>query len=130
MRPSVYEIEAARPTLVRTHAEHTAGNALNPPNGFVNFDLTGWRVVEVSDGACHFEFASKAHRELVFEDEAKLAAFIGSLLEERGDREYVTNRAELVAYAASRIGDNDTEWLAFCSKCTASHSKVWRCPNP
>jgi hypothetical protein len=130
LRPSVYEIPGAQSAVVRTHAEHTAGNDLKPTNGFMNFDLSGWSAVESSDGECCFKFAREAHRELIFDDEAALARFVGRVMKDRQGREFATTREDLVKYARSWIAAHDDEWLAFCSQCSASQVNVWGCPKP
>lgn len=125
LRPSVYEIRAEHPQVVRAHAEHAASAGLDPPRGGTNVNLSQEiQTVIRTLGDTKFEFTREAHRELVFQDEQELLSFVREVLAAVEHRGYSTSKQDLLAYVKERLEVSDAEWETFCG--TSPKGARWR----
>lgn len=138
LRPSVYEIDAQR--VVRIAAEHSATAGLRPTKkGLAYVDLrngAGASVADTPTDPQRFEFASDAHRELVFGSEADLRAFIANR------QPLVTGKTPqwgVLDYVVERHRQGDDEWGAFlqspegagwATKCSEREASLRASPEP
>jgi len=123
LRPSVYEVQPDPSSIIRAYAEHSANAGLDPPRGGYNLDLSGRRAA-VAPNDSGFRFTREAHRELSFNSEDDLREFVIDVCKNR--EKYPVKKAEMMSYVATRIGQQDDEWLSFCK--ASPKKEGWGCP--
>lgn len=109
---SVYEVNDEQ--LVQTFAEHSAGAGLDPPRGGLGVDLASSRRVDATPGETGFDFTVAAHRELRFENEGDLRAFLQhAVIPSLDGRRREVSRGQLREFVQARRIANDAEWMPF-----------------
>lgn len=122
LRPSVYLVSDNSEAL-RVFCEHVA-SFISPPRGGGGVDVDGLRGFEVHEdpGQTMFTFANEQHRELLFEDEDALRAFVGALLGELSGRAVPFSKTQVHEYV--RTHATDAEWKLALD--TAPQASKWR----
>lgn len=125
---SVYEVNEKERSL-QVSAEHQAGSGLNP-KGQPCYDFSGAKIVQETLGETGFEFTQNAHREIKFENDGDLKAFIKQLAKNLRSHHFPVEKKHIREYSKGRIEKEDPEWLEFCSRQNSqSMLRDWKCPN-
>jgi hypothetical protein len=107
LRPSAYQIEASE--MARAFAEHAT--AFNPPSSNAGIDLDGLgKQTEATPGRTGFAFTTAVHREILLEGRDELLGLIKTVAATIDSRRYPVSRADIIAYASTRLAAKDEEW--------------------
>ena len=111
---SVYEIPDNDTNIVRAYAEHVVGARLDPPpKPSKHMDAQGPDVMPISvSGPGPFAFIRDAHREIEFEDEGELRAFIAAIRDQVSARTRKADKSDVRQYIKQRLADDDPEWTS------------------
>ena len=121
LRPSAYDVDASE--LARTYAEHAAAARIDPLRVTSGIDFAGTGVVAVgTPGNEWFNFTRERHRELPVPNIGALEHMIELALQDHIPGRYQIAKAEVRAYAQSRLNQNDAEWL-HCAN--SAHARSW-----
>ena len=116
---SVFEVEDLTEIVVRTKAETTAGNNLDPkPRASVDVEGTATWKIETTptiNGLMDFRFSSQAHRELKITSETDLKELATHLLGDLTGRKKEASKDQVCEYGYQRYIDLDDEWVKVCS---------------
>jgi len=120
LEPSVYAI--GNDDVTRTVAEHSAGSGCDPPRSLPNVALSSDRELIETAGETGFSFTTANHREMRFESENDLRAFIlDVVLPDIERRAHVASKQAVRDYVRGRLAEGDPEWTSF----VATHDR-WR----
>lgn len=122
---SIYHLdELVGHPLIRTCAEHTAGNELDP-QARACIDVTqtiGWNLLSspTQNRIFNFKFSSEAHCEMKFDNEESLRQFAEQLVSQwqRDDEDVQAGQnvsvKDMTSYAYQKYLAKDGEWQEVC----------------
>jgi hypothetical protein len=116
---SVYRLEKLTgEPLIRTCAEHTAGNNLNPQTrACLNVaETSGWSLESspTQNALFNFSFSSDIHHEIKFDNETTLQSFFSQLMPTLQSRHQNVSVQEMTLYAYQKYMLEDVEWKRIC----------------
>ena len=105
--PSVYEV-ASRDQTVQACAEHST--MFDPDRTTLGVDATdAANTTRKTEGNPAFAFIREHHREVVLQDVDELRVFISDLTANLSERRHVVAKADVLAYAKTRLREADRE---------------------
>lgn len=114
LRLSVFVVNE-RNDVVRVCAECRASSNLGKRGEYFVFNVVGLfepTMLHKMPGDTRFTFTREAHREIHFENAARLRHFIDDLILSADERKIIVSRVAVKEYFQKQLESNDGEWAA------------------